>query len=354
MWQKLAAVPIDNLLLIAGLFLLILLATAWGVQRRKEPTAVPASRIWRGARYGWRLATFALSAFILIGGAVLVYVDYQMVASDIAPAPSIVTIPDELTIPVEEIRFPSDDGLTLTGWFAPSQNGATIILLHGYSSNRASMSWHAQTLYDAGFGILMYDERASGESEGDRRSFGWEDPVDVAGALTFLNGRPETKADQIGIAGCSIGGQIALQGAAYSPEIGAVWADGPSVIRAKDTQPPHNWATVFLFLSGYIVDWMYTNRSDIPPPAAMLDIIGTIAPRPVVLVSGGKPHPFFGEESLRVSRFAEYAGENSALWVIDEAYHCDGPAWQPEEYAQRMVHFFLSAFELPVAEVSEE
>jgi len=68
----------------------------------------------------------------------------------------------------------------MAGWFIPSRNYATIILLHGYGGSRTAMIWHAEQLVEAGYGVLMYDERASGKSEGTHRSYGWEDTRDLA------------------------------------------------------------------------------------------------------------------------------------------------------------------------------
>ncbi|HSD85197.1 MAG TPA: alpha/beta fold hydrolase, partial [Anaerolineae bacterium] len=218
-------------LLIVGLviFLFVILLLVQRQRRNKTPVPPPRSRPRRILVATLKLIGFAMIAFILIGGAVMYYLADQTVRSDLAPAPSQVEIPNGLAFPVEEVTFKGGDDLTLAGWFAPPQNGATIILLHGYGGNRTAMIWHARKLVEAGYGVLLYDERASGESEGQRRSYGWEDPEDVAGALRYLSERPEVDAQRIAIAGCSIGAQIALQAAARYPALKAVWADGPSI-----------------------------------------------------------------------------------------------------------------------------
>jgi dienelactone hydrolase len=364
--QRLQNVPTPVWLLIVGLALAL-----WGVtrfllrrqsrlaERRSGETttqseAVPAGAlkkkkkekqgVWRALFYVLRLAGFAVGAFAIIGGSVLVYEDYQATVADLAPAPSQVKIPGDLPFEVQEVTFAGGDGLAMAGWFVPPQNGATIILLHSYGGNRTTMLWHAQVLVKAGYGVLMYDERASGESGGTQRSYGWQDPADVGGALAYLNRRPEVKPDRIGIAGCSIGGQIALQGAAYYPEIGAVWADGPSLVQAADSPPPANWATGIFFISAYIIDRMSEQRLGVKAPPPMIEIIGKIAPRPIMLVGGGTPLSYYGSEAPHLERYAAYAGDNADVWIIPEAHHCDGPIQRPEEYSTRMVGFFNKAF----------
>ena len=276
----------------------------------------------------------------------MVYRNWMLLEADSSPAHSQVEIPSELPFDVEEVTFLSEDGLKIAGWYVPPENGALVILLHGYSGNRTAMIWHAYQLTEAGYGVLMYDERASGESEGEYRSFGWEDPRDVGGALLFLNEKDEIEPDKIGIAGCSIGGQIALQGAAYYPQVGAVWADGPSTIRASDISRPTNPIYALLVVANYMLDWMFELKLGIEAPPPMLEIIDDIAPHPIMLVGGGVSRPFTGSEGDHLTLYLEHAGKNAELWVIPEAYHCDGPLRRPDEYASRMVEFFDEAFDL--------
>jgi hypothetical protein len=78
----------------------------------------------------------------------------------------------------------------------------------------------------------------------------------------------------------------------------------------------------------------------------MVEIIGRINPRPIMLVGGGTARPYLESEAPRMARYAEYAGPNAGVWIIDEAYHCDGPERRPQEYAGRLVDFFDEAFGL--------
>ncbi|CAG0928297.1 hypothetical protein TFLX_00825 [Thermoflexales bacterium] len=336
------------LLLVVGLVgllsLIVLLVQRGG--RNKTPARPPRPRSRRILVGALKLIGFAVVAFVLIGGAVMVSEDHRVVEADLAPAPSQVEIPDDLAFPVEEVTFKGGDDLILAGWFTPPQNGATIILLHGYGGNRTAMIWHAQALVKAGYGVLLYDERASGESAGQRRSYGWEDPGDVEGALRYLGSRPEVDAQRIAIAGCSIGAQIALQAAARYPNLKAVWADGPSIVRAVDAPAPVNWATALNALSEHILDMMYQARLQITPPAPLIDVIGNIAPRPIVLVGGGKALSDFGSEAPRVEYYAQHAGSHAEVWIIPEAVHCDGPVQRPTEYVARLVTFFDRVFNL--------
>ena len=350
--QRLQQVPLsDYLILLVTASLLLLGVWALSRARRKrgsgkalpEEIDVPASlgvRLRRRVFYVLRLAGFAVLSFFLIGEVLIAIKDYEDITDQIAPAPSDVEAPGDLPFDIEEVTFTGGDNLTMAGWFVPPENGATVILLHGYSANRTQMLWQAARLVEAGYGALLYDERASGESEGARRSLGWEDSKDVGGALAYLNSRPDVDAGRIGIAGCSVGGQIALASAARYPEIRAVLADGPGIISVADYPPPDNWATALMIWSEFNYDLILEARLGMRRPPPIIKSIGRIAPRPVLLIAAGTSIPFFGGEARHVRHFYEHAGENAELWLIPEAVHCDGPTYRPEEYARRMVEFF--------------
>jgi pimeloyl-ACP methyl ester carboxylesterase len=343
-------IPLAAWLIIIGLSLGLLAVIA--VSRHLKADAAKAAPT-EPTRPRWqrllikmlKLTAFGIFSLLLISAVLMLVLNYQATIDEIAPAPSRVEIPADLPFSVEEVTFESTDGLRIAGWFVPPENGVTVILLHGYGGNRLGMRWHAEKLVEAGYGVLMYDERASGESEGEYRCYGWEDARDVGGALVFLNSRPEVAPAKIGIGGCSIGGQIALQGAAYQPEIGAVWADGSATIRASDNVPPENLIMWIVDISNHLFEWNYQRLLDVEAPAAMSEIINDIAPRPIMLVAGGVERPFLGSEASSAYHFAQLAGDNAEVWVIDEAYHCDGPRRRPDEYSERMIGFFDAAFD---------
>lgn len=337
-----------EILLLLAVFSLIL-ARLWRRMKTHPQPPKPQPATWTGwigagAVHLLRLASLFIGVFLMVALVILFERSIFSVITETRPAPSEVTIPPDLGFKVEEVTFESEDGLTIAGWYSPPQNGATIILLHGFGGNRTAMIWHAKQLVAAGYGVLMYDERASGESGGSYRSYGWEDPHDVRGAIRFIEARQKDDRAEIGIAGCSIGGQIALQGAAYNQEIDAVWADGASSIRAQDVPVPTNPIFALMKAGNYILDWMYQIKLGIKAPPPMIEIIDNIAPRPIMLVGAGQPIPFIGSEAVLLSRYQEFAGANAQMWIIDEARHCGGPKARPEEYAARMTTFFDAAF----------
>lgn len=342
-WSILETISIISIL---AFFLLRIIRSTKPRKRNQFPFPKTwGGKISFGIFYVLRIVGVGVGAFLAIALFVMIERNIYSILTETRPAPSDVDLPANLSFDVEELTFEGGDGFRMAGWAVPSQNGVTIILLHGYGGNRTAVLWYAEQLVQAGYGVLMYDERASGESEGTRRSYGWEDPRDVQGAIRFLKAEAGNIPGRIGIAGCSIGAQIALQSTAYYPEIEAVWADGPSSLRAKDLPSPKNPIVALIILGNYSLDWMYEWKLGMEAPPPLVDSIGNIAPRPIMLVGGGTSHPLMGSEGeWMIPRYAQFAGSNAQTWIIPEAVHCDGPAHRPEEYAERMVEFFDTAF----------
>jgi pimeloyl-ACP methyl ester carboxylesterase len=306
------------------------------------------NRLGRGpaspTRYILNLLAFLFFSFFLIGGGVMFRMDWNAVSGNTAPAPSTVAIPIDLPFSVAEVSFEGAGGIRLAGWYVPPRNGVVIILLHGYNGNRLGMRWHAERLVAAGYGVLLYDERGSGESGGAQRSMGWLDVEDVNGALALLAAQENGRINRIGFLGSSMGGEIGLIAAARHSQIEAVIADGPGVVTAEDQVFPVTWVYPILYLSDRVYDRILSFQTGLPIPPPIIKTIAKIAPRPILLIAGGVVRPIIGSEEPRLRRYAKYAGSNATVWVIPESLHCSGPTVRPEEYAQRMIGFFDDSF----------
>ncbi len=243
-----------------------------------------------------------------------------------------------LDLPHEAMHFQTADGLKLTGWYIPPKNGAVIILLHTYYGNRLHSLSVARLLVRRGYGVLMYDQRASGESEGDVRSLGWLDIADVSKAAGWLQTRPAVT--QIGAYGCSMGGAIALAAAAQNPSIAAVVADAPSFLTFDESRlesNPADWS-FGLPVSAFYYSFVAL-RAGTLPPISTHQALRAIAPRPLLLISSGQ-----AGERQRVDGFFTIAGEPKSHWHIPEAGHCGGASLHPDEYEQHLVDFFDQSF----------
>ncbi len=239
----------------------------------------------------------------------------------------------------EEVEFLAADGTRLAGWYRSSQNGAVLLLLHGYGENRSSLLPQAEDLAAAGYGVLLYDLRAHGQSGGRFRSGGWADAADVAAAVSFVQDA-EGEEVAIGIYGFSIGGQVALRAAAEQPTVLAVAVDGPSYATAADAPTDLDFsarvARGVRWLTYGLTEW----RTGIPQPEAVIEVIGRIAPRPVYLIATG---PSDGLEALTTTGYYAAADEPKGLWLLPEAWHGAAYRLHREEYRQRLLEFYGAA-----------
>lgn len=110
---------------------------------------------------------------------------------------------------VQAVTFHSDSGADVAAWWCPLPDSrGTVLLLPGVRANRLSMVDRARFLRRAGYSTLLIDFQATGETKGDRITFGWKESRDVLAAVEFI--RKMQPADHIGIIGSSLGGAAAL------------------------------------------------------------------------------------------------------------------------------------------------
>ena len=247
--------------------------------------------------------------------------------------------PGDAGLEYEQVQFPSRDGLSLFGWYVPGRKRATIILVHGGGSHGMAMIYHASGLALYDYGVLMFDLRAHGSSEGDVCTSGWREVEDLLGAVDYVQSRGDVDADGIGVLGLSLGGQVALRAAVQSEAIRAVVAEGPSPAALADHGGRPTRLLGWLYLP---VNWLHyamlSFMNGTKPPQGVLAAIRDLAPRPVLLISAGKrSEQRFGRMLYRA------ASEPKELWELPEAKHGGAYFLDPEAYATRVSQFFDAA-----------
>ena len=125
----------------------------------------------------------------------------------------------------EDVSFQTSDGLELRGWYIPSRNRAAVIAFPGRSGPRG----RARFLARHGYGVLLFDRRGEGDSEGEPNSLGWNGDKDVEAAIAFLHKRPDVDPERIGGIGLSVGGELLIEEAAESDDLKAIVAEGAGI-----------------------------------------------------------------------------------------------------------------------------
>ena len=234
------------------------------------------------------------------------------------------------------MRFTTSDGLELEGWYVPSRNGAAVISFPG----RAGTQKQARMLVRHGYGVLLFDRRGEGDSEGDPNSLGWGGYRDVEAAVRFLRTRPDVEPERIGAIGRSVGGEMVLEAAARSNGLSAVVSEGAGARSIREGADSDNGANP-VWSAGLAVQTagvrLFSNE---PVPEDLEE------PRRTHL-----RHPRF--PGLRRARAA--AARSSAatttrprpspkqLWEVPRGGHVGGIDVFPREYERRVVGFFDDA-----------
>jgi dienelactone hydrolase len=234
----------------------------------------------------------------------------------------------------EAVAFRSADRLLLRGWQHPSQNGATILVAHGGNGDRTGAMAHARMLVRHGYGVLVYDARGRGESEGTQSGYGWGLAADVEGALDFLEAQPGV--DRIGGLGLSTGADVLLEVAPDHPDLGAVVTDGAAAMTFQDAQRLGTSSPVETALG-----WMMFATVDVlsgaEQPRVIEDRVAALH-APLLLISA----PAQGvEHDFNVLYEAAAAGPVEH-WNLPRSSHTRGLRDEPAAYERRVVSFLDS------------
>jgi uncharacterized protein len=230
-----------------------------------------------------------------------------------------------------EVAFEAGDGVDLSGWYRPTQNGATILVVHGGGGDRTGAVAHAELLVRHGYGVLLYDARGRGKSEGAQNSYGWGWPEDVAGALAFLKARPEVDPERIGALGLSTGADVLVQVAGQRTDLKAVVADGTAAGSFEDTQRVMGLGAMTPFLLAEFTTVRVTSGSK--PGPALEDMMKRIT-SPLLLVSAR------GEYDYGVA-YDRAAGDRPVEhWHLPDVTHTAAIRQAAPQYERRVTRFF--------------
>ena len=235
----------------------------------------------------------------------------------------------EENISFERVDLYTEDGLRLTGWYTPPENGVIILLAHGYGDNRPE--WIHAMLVKKGFGVLAWDARAHGESGGEISTLGYKEVLDVKAALDFALAQPGVA--HIGAWGGSMGGATMIRAAAEFPQIQALVVDSSfsSLDEEIDFLAPYPLINPLAKLLLQIR--LGVNFEETSPAA----LIGKISPRPVYLIQGTLDtvaSPDSAETLYNAAADPRY------LWVEENAIHLGIYLNNPGRYQRRVVNFF--------------
>jgi dipeptidyl aminopeptidase/acylaminoacyl peptidase len=287
---------------------------------------------------------FALSSVFLglsvlsVGGPVL----GEMIATmaPIYTKKDSVKLPN-LGIPVEQVTFQSSDGLSLGGWFFPADDLESPAILYAPATSRDQRSGLSLVapFHQAGYHVLLFSYRGHGTSDGDRFGFtyGAAESRDVDAAVRYLS--EERGIKKIGAIGHSAGAVSIILSAARNPQISAVVAASPfnSVEEIWETNRPALFPKPLYDLTMWLSEF---RKGFSRHQVRAQDVIGRIAPRPLLLVHGSADKRITQEQALKLY---SQANEPKRLWIIEGATH--GSVRQPglDVLSGQILRFFDGA-----------
>jgi len=290
-------------------------------------------RYWRNLS----LFGFSVLALLLAGG--VLHLARQKAFEYVHPGRQVHSLDDNPArqgIPYQEITLTTSDGLALHAWYTPPQNGAVVLVAHAHNGARPTDMHSLFARHE--YGVVSWDFRAHGESEGEVCSLGYYEVLDVEAALDFALSQPEV--DRVAAWGGSMGGATVIMAAARRSEIEAVVADSAFaaleeelilMIRLKWMRP-----LIQFFAEGETG----VRITDVRP----VDVIGGISPRPVFIIQG------LSDEMVPVSageRLYDAAGDPRVLWLEEGVGHLSMIDEFPEEYEDRIIEFLDNALLVP-------
>jgi fermentation-respiration switch protein FrsA (DUF1100 family) len=231
-----------------------------------------------------------------------------------------------------------DPRLSLSGWYSPPRAGfATVVLLHGYRGDRIIMLPRALWLHSLGFGVLLYDARGCGESEGQLRSVGYYETADLMGALAFLKAKGNGPLEAIGV---SQGGATILLASEHLPTAvrGVVCESVYDELSLAVDRRYRSRFGIPGWLGGALMVPIAEHRlglklADVRP----VEHVGQLA-CPLLMLAGDRDDRTWPQDTRRLYAAAR---EPKQLWLVPGATHEDLFAFAGQAYKDRVLAFLM-------------
>ena len=270
--------------------------------------------------------------FVAIRGSrLLVRPEVRPFLPDFPGAP---TTPADIGLEYEDVRFTTEDGVTLSGWLIPAerQTRTAVIVLHGFTGHRLAHLPGAVPWIQKQHNLLLFDFRGHGRSDARSVTLGSHERRDVAAAVRFMEGRGLGPTALFGV---SMGAATAIVAAPDLP-VAAVVADAPFArlhhpVANRMRQVGYPLAQVGgrLIVAGAAL----RTRSWLGDP---IRAVKRLAPRALLVIASREDRLISWRQGLELFRAAS---EPKDLWVVDGAGHAEAYLAEPEEYRRRVLAF---------------
>jgi uncharacterized protein len=123
--------------------------------------------------------------------------------------------------------FQTPKGAQREGWFFPGLRGApTVVVCHGYLSQRADVLTLVSALQDQQFNVFVFDFAGHGTTQGVS-TLGYAERGELEAAINALSTRGDVDPKHFALWGTDMGGYAALEVATTDPRVTAFIVDDP-------------------------------------------------------------------------------------------------------------------------------
>lgn len=297
-------------------------AVAAGASAQRPRPKKQAPRAW--VRFKWSVR---LGLLLLVVIAIMVGAD----AFFYFPSQRIWNRPEEFGLACEDVWFESADGVRLHGWWLPAEGAprGTLLHFHGNAENISAHLVLVEWLPRAGYNVLMFDYRGYGRSAGRVTRAGTI--RDGHAAVDYALARPDVNRDRLFAYGQSLGGAVAVVVAAERPELRAVVAES--------TFGSYRRIAALKLCNLAAPPWLANGT------AAMLisdghdpiDVVRKIAPRPLLVITGGRDTICEAELGRELY---DAAAEPKDYWFVPDGEHLGLLEAQPQALRERILACF--------------
>lgn len=248
--------------------------------------------------------------------------------------------PDGLGLSFEPVSCKTSDGLTLRGWFIPARqpSARTVLLCHGYGTNKGAILEAVAGLTERGFNLLAFDFRCCGESEGELLSVGHLEARDFDAAVARLKElRPN---DAYFAYGLSMGAMVTFVGLTRHREFKAAALESPffshdvAVIRYMR----HKSGVPYFPLVPLVLFWMSVRLGENPNPKSPCGVASSFM-TPLLAICGSEDR--ICPPEVAESLLALVPGPKEH-WIVQGAGHGGCGKTAGEAYVERLADHFLS------------